>query len=70
MGAQFTQIDSRTYQITVAIVDQYGDFVMSKDFCNLIPPREPKTNENGERASLRPAEIEEREKHSYDKEAF
>jgi len=44
------QIDSRTYQVTVAIVDQYGEYVISKDFCNLIPPRERKTMDNGEKA--------------------
>jgi hypothetical protein len=65
------QIDNRTYQITTAIVDQYGNFMVSKEFSNLIPPREPRISSDGfSKLPMRPGEIEEREKHAYDKEVF
>lgn len=48
-----TQIDPRNYQVTIAIVDQYGELVAQKEFSHIIPPREPRTKDN-EKAFVRP----------------
>ena len=40
---------------TIAVVNKYGDKVHSKDFLNIIPPKQPK-GRNGENIELRPAE--------------
>ena len=38
------QIDARNYQVTTAFVDQFGEFITSQDYHNIIPPRESRSD--------------------------
>ena len=60
-------IDNRNFQITIAVVDQFGELIAHKDFMNIIPPRQPMNGPDGAPYEMRPGQEEEMKKHQVDK---
>tara|TARA_B110000285_G_scaffold231264_1_gene299583 strand:- start:271 stop:717 length:447 start_codon:yes stop_codon:yes gene_type:complete len=70
MGAIIYPLDSRNFQTTVAVVDQFGELIAHKDFLYIIPPRKPRGGPDGAPPEPRPGEEEGTRRHAEDRREF